>query len=163
MVVLVRRLPREGAEVAILLRCQWQWILANTLYSSFPCSLGIMYGFVANHQVRTRIKRTQKLAESNYRDLQILLDETPKVKPCNLHIPWRLVSASLSPCACLEVQPNLIRSQWTHTEGCCSWRNTARERLSKPPKHSIHRFRIYMSYFASIILFYLGVTKSQHI
>uniref|UniRef100_A0A8C2MD03 Prominin 1 n=2 Tax=Cricetulus griseus TaxID=10029 RepID=A0A8C2MD03_CRIGR len=41
-------------------------------------SLGIMYSFVANHQVRTQIKRTQKLAESNFRDLQVFLSETPK-------------------------------------------------------------------------------------
>ncbi|ERE88988.1 prominin-1 [Cricetulus griseus] len=41
-------------------------------------NLGIMYSFVANHQVRTQIKRTQKLAESNFRDLQVFLSETPK-------------------------------------------------------------------------------------
>lgn len=33
---------------------------------------------MANQQTRTRIQRTQKLAESNYRDLQALLTEAPK-------------------------------------------------------------------------------------
>ncbi|CAO2640006.1 Prom1 [Lemmus lemmus] len=41
-------------------------------------SLGIMHGFVANHQVRILIKRTENLTESNYRDLQTFLNETPK-------------------------------------------------------------------------------------
>ncbi|XP_042141882.1 prominin-1 isoform X2 [Peromyscus maniculatus bairdii] len=58
--------------------CRRKFLAISLLLICLLMSLGIMYGFVANHQVRTRIKRTQKLAESNYRDLQILLDETPK-------------------------------------------------------------------------------------
>ncbi|XP_055479905.1 prominin-1 isoform X1 [Psammomys obesus] len=41
-------------------------------------SLGIICGFVANHQIRTLTEKTKKLEESNYRDLQMLLAETPK-------------------------------------------------------------------------------------
>ncbi|XP_008991815.4 prominin-1 isoform X2 [Callithrix jacchus] len=41
-------------------------------------SIGIFYGFVANHQVRTRIKRSRKLADSNFKDLRTLLNETPE-------------------------------------------------------------------------------------
>lgn len=50
------------------------------LLSAFSCSIGIFYGFVANHQVRTRIKRSRKLADSNFKDLRTLLNETPEVK-----------------------------------------------------------------------------------
>ncbi|XP_033069704.1 prominin-1 isoform X2 [Trachypithecus francoisi] len=41
-------------------------------------SIGIFCGFVANHQVRTRIKRSRKLADSNFKDLRTLLNETPE-------------------------------------------------------------------------------------
>ncbi|XP_047423043.1 prominin-1 isoform X1 [Sciurus carolinensis] len=41
-------------------------------------SIGILYGFVANHQVRHRIKRTQKLVVSNFKDLRTLLNEAPQ-------------------------------------------------------------------------------------
>ncbi|XP_021566481.1 prominin-1 [Carlito syrichta] len=41
-------------------------------------SVGIFCGFVANHQVRTRVKRSRKLADSNLKDLRALLNETPE-------------------------------------------------------------------------------------
>uniref|UniRef100_A0A8C5P0E4 Prominin 1 n=1 Tax=Jaculus jaculus TaxID=51337 RepID=A0A8C5P0E4_JACJA len=41
-------------------------------------SLGIIYGFVANHQVRTWIEKTRKLGDSNFKDLRTFLNETPK-------------------------------------------------------------------------------------
>lgn len=41
-------------------------------------SIGIIYGFAANHQVRHRIKRTRKLVASNSNDLRTLLNETPQ-------------------------------------------------------------------------------------
>lgn len=41
-------------------------------------SLGITYGLVANQQVRTRVKRTQRLADNTFQDLQAFLDLTPK-------------------------------------------------------------------------------------
>ncbi|XP_064142128.1 prominin-1 isoform X2 [Loxodonta africana] len=40
-------------------------------------SIGIIYGFVANHHLRTKIRRTQKLADSNLKDLRTFLNETP--------------------------------------------------------------------------------------
>ncbi|MBZ3882575.1 Prominin-1 [Sciurus carolinensis] len=40
--------------------------------------IGILYGFVANHQVRHRTKRTQKLVVSNFKDLRTLLNEAPQ-------------------------------------------------------------------------------------
>ncbi|XP_015450440.1 prominin-1 isoform X7 [Pteropus alecto] len=40
-------------------------------------SVGIIYGFLANHYLRTHIEKTQKLVDSNFRDLRTLLDETP--------------------------------------------------------------------------------------
>ncbi|XP_019568587.2 prominin-1 isoform X2 [Rhinolophus sinicus] len=40
-------------------------------------SVGIIYGFVANHHLRTQIENTRKLADSNFRDLRTLLNETP--------------------------------------------------------------------------------------
>uniref|UniRef100_A0A8C8YW80 Prominin 1 n=1 Tax=Prolemur simus TaxID=1328070 RepID=A0A8C8YW80_PROSS len=41
-------------------------------------SFGIFCGFVANHSVRTRIKRTRILANSNFKDLRTLLNQTPE-------------------------------------------------------------------------------------
>ncbi|XP_023371106.1 prominin-1 [Otolemur garnettii] len=41
-------------------------------------SIGIVFAFVANHEVRTRLKRTRKLADSNFRDLRTLMNETPE-------------------------------------------------------------------------------------
>ncbi|XP_053434056.1 prominin-1 [Nycticebus coucang] len=41
-------------------------------------SIGIIFAFAANHEVRTRIKRTRKLADSNFRDLRTLMNETPE-------------------------------------------------------------------------------------
>ncbi|XP_040602981.1 prominin-1 isoform X2 [Mesocricetus auratus] len=58
--------------------CRRRCLAVSLLVICLLMSLGVMYGFVANHQVRTWIKRTQKLADSNYRDLQVLLNETPK-------------------------------------------------------------------------------------
>ncbi|XP_023586019.1 prominin-1 [Trichechus manatus latirostris] len=40
-------------------------------------SIGIIYGFVANHHLRTKIRRTRKLADSNFKDLRTFLNETP--------------------------------------------------------------------------------------
>ncbi|XP_072802100.1 prominin-1 isoform X2 [Vicugna pacos] len=40
-------------------------------------SVGITYGFVASHHMRTHLRKTQKLAESNFNDLRTLLNTTP--------------------------------------------------------------------------------------
>ncbi|KAK1346037.1 hypothetical protein QTO34_008506 [Cnephaeus nilssonii] len=42
----------------------------------FPHSIGIIYGFAANHYLRTHIRETNKLADSNFRDLRTLLNVT---------------------------------------------------------------------------------------
>lgn len=39
-------------------------------------SIGIIYGFAANHYLRTHIRETNKLADSNFRDLRTLLNVT---------------------------------------------------------------------------------------
>ncbi|XP_053528433.1 prominin-1 isoform X2 [Artibeus jamaicensis] len=43
----------------------------------FSCSVGVIYGFVANDHLRTHIGKTWKLADSNIRDLRTLVNETP--------------------------------------------------------------------------------------
>ncbi|XP_041492218.1 prominin-1 isoform X1 [Microtus oregoni] len=58
--------------------CRRKSFALSLLVICLLMSLGIMYGFVANHQVRTTIKRTENLTESNFRDLQTFLNETPK-------------------------------------------------------------------------------------
>uniref|UniRef100_U6CRN1 Prominin-1 n=1 Tax=Neovison vison TaxID=452646 RepID=U6CRN1_NEOVI len=40
-------------------------------------SVGIIYGFVANHHLRTQIEKTRKLADSNLKDLRTFLNGTP--------------------------------------------------------------------------------------
>ncbi|XP_031292852.2 prominin-1 isoform X1 [Camelus dromedarius] len=40
-------------------------------------SIGITYGFVASHHMRIHLRKTQKLAESNFNDLRTLLNTTP--------------------------------------------------------------------------------------
>ncbi|KAM8800654.1 prominin-1 [Rhynchonycteris naso] len=40
-------------------------------------SVGIIFGFVANHYIRTQLEKTRKLADSNFKDLRTLLNETP--------------------------------------------------------------------------------------
>ncbi|EFB27877.1 hypothetical protein PANDA_004361, partial [Ailuropoda melanoleuca] len=40
-------------------------------------AVGIIYGFVANHHLRTQIEKTRKLADSNFKDLRTLLNGTP--------------------------------------------------------------------------------------
>ncbi|XP_031198002.1 prominin-1 isoform X3 [Mastomys coucha] len=58
--------------------CRRKCLGTSLLVICLLMSLGIVFGFVANQQTRTRTKKTQKLAESNFRDLQTLLTETPK-------------------------------------------------------------------------------------
>ncbi|XP_027943656.1 prominin-1 [Eumetopias jubatus] len=41
-------------------------------------SVGIIYGFVANHHLRTQIEKTRELADSNFKDLRTLLNGTPE-------------------------------------------------------------------------------------
>ncbi|XP_006884597.1 PREDICTED: prominin-1 [Elephantulus edwardii] len=41
-------------------------------------SLGILYGFLANHHIRTHIRTTRRLADSNLRDLRKFLNELPE-------------------------------------------------------------------------------------
>ncbi|XP_077924541.1 prominin-1 isoform X2 [Halichoerus grypus] len=41
-------------------------------------SVGIIYGFVANHHLRTQIEKTRELANSNFKDLRTLLNGTPE-------------------------------------------------------------------------------------
>lgn len=58
--------------------CQRKCLALVLLVICLLMSLGIMFGFVANQQTRTQIQKTKKLAESNFRDLQTPLTETPK-------------------------------------------------------------------------------------
>ena len=48
-------------------------------------SIGIIYGFVANHHLRAQIEKTRKLADSNFRDLRTLLNGAPAVKTTLVH------------------------------------------------------------------------------
>ncbi|XP_052055106.1 prominin-1 isoform X2 [Apodemus sylvaticus] len=58
--------------------CQRKCLALSLLVTCLLMSLGIMFGFVANQQTRNQIQRTKILAESNFRDLQTPLTETPK-------------------------------------------------------------------------------------
>lgn len=58
--------------------CRRKSFALSLLVICLLMSLGIIHGFVANHQVRTTIKRTENLTESNFRDFQTFLNETPK-------------------------------------------------------------------------------------
>ncbi|XP_042638143.1 prominin-1 [Orycteropus afer afer] len=40
-------------------------------------SIGVIYGFVANHYLRTQIRQSRKLADSNFKDLRVFLNGTP--------------------------------------------------------------------------------------
>ncbi|XP_036134808.1 prominin-1 isoform X2 [Molossus molossus] len=40
-------------------------------------SIGIIFGFVANHHLRTQIQKTRKLVDNNFKDLRTFLNETP--------------------------------------------------------------------------------------
>ncbi|XP_014644371.1 PREDICTED: prominin-1 [Ceratotherium simum simum] len=40
-------------------------------------SIGIIFGFVANHHLRTQIEKSRQLADSNFKDLRTLLNGTP--------------------------------------------------------------------------------------
>uniref|UniRef100_A0A5F9C677 Prominin 1 n=1 Tax=Oryctolagus cuniculus TaxID=9986 RepID=A0A5F9C677_RABIT len=65
---------REKEDMVFRRKC----LGATLLVICILISLGIIYGFVANHQVRTRVKRTRRLADSTFRDLRTFLDQTPK-------------------------------------------------------------------------------------
>uniref|UniRef100_A0ABI7YG13 Prominin 1 n=1 Tax=Felis catus TaxID=9685 RepID=A0ABI7YG13_FELCA len=49
----------------------------SLLVISIFISIGIIYGFVANHHLRAQIEKTRKLADSNFRDLRTLLNGAP--------------------------------------------------------------------------------------
>ncbi|XP_046947592.1 prominin-1 isoform X2 [Lynx rufus] len=49
----------------------------SLLVISIFISIGIIYGFVANHHLRAQIEKTRKLADSNFRDLRTLLNAAP--------------------------------------------------------------------------------------
>ncbi|XP_058526271.1 prominin-1 [Ochotona princeps] len=51
---------------------------ASLLVICIIISLGIVCGLVANQQVRTRVKRTQRLADNTFQDLRAFLELTPK-------------------------------------------------------------------------------------
>lgn len=65
------------------------------LLFSISGSVGIIYGFVANHHLRTQIEKTRKLADSNFKDLRTLLNGTPAVKTTTLY-PMTLGVGGLS-------------------------------------------------------------------
>uniref|UniRef100_G3STG4 Prominin 1 n=1 Tax=Loxodonta africana TaxID=9785 RepID=G3STG4_LOXAF len=58
-------------------------------------SIGIIYGFVANHHLRTKIRRTQKLADSNLKDLRTFLNETPAKSPDKVSVLYTHVSEEM--------------------------------------------------------------------
>ncbi|KAM6150273.1 prominin-1 [Erethizon dorsatum] len=55
-----------------------KYFAVSLLVISVIISIGILFGFLANLQVRTWIQRTQSLADSNLKDFRMLLNETPK-------------------------------------------------------------------------------------
>ncbi|XP_039694074.1 prominin-1 isoform X2 [Pteropus medius] len=57
--------------------CLRKYFAVSLLVICMFISVGIIYGFLANHYLRTHIEKTQKLVDSNFRDLRTLLDETP--------------------------------------------------------------------------------------
>ncbi|XP_054437930.1 prominin-1 [Pteronotus mesoamericanus] len=64
---------REKRNAAFLRKCYAVSLLVICIF----ISVGIICGFVANDHLRTQIGKTQKLADSNLRDLRTLLNETP--------------------------------------------------------------------------------------
>ena len=50
------------------------------LLHPLSCSIGIIYGFAANHYMRTHMEETRKLSESNFNDLRTLLNVVPGVR-----------------------------------------------------------------------------------
>ncbi|XP_073898676.1 prominin-1 isoform X2 [Castor canadensis] len=58
--------------------CRRKFFAGSLLVICVLISLGILYAFLANNQVRTLTKSTQKLADSNFKDLRTFLKETPK-------------------------------------------------------------------------------------
>lgn len=57
--------------------CLRKYFAVSLLVICMFISVGIIYGFLANHYLRTHVEKTQKLVDSNFRDLRTLLDETP--------------------------------------------------------------------------------------
>ncbi|XP_008825104.1 prominin-1 isoform X1 [Nannospalax galili] len=58
--------------------CRRKYFALSLLVICMLMSLGIMFAFVANHQVRILIQKTKDVADSNFRDFQVLITETPK-------------------------------------------------------------------------------------
>uniref|UniRef100_A0A8C0WAK1 Prominin-1 n=1 Tax=Castor canadensis TaxID=51338 RepID=A0A8C0WAK1_CASCN len=77
--------------------CRRKFFAGSLLVICVLISLGILYAFLANNQVRTLTKSTQKLADSNFKDLRTFLKETPKEEA---NLSWSgltVSSASLNP------------------------------------------------------------------
>ncbi|XP_005402572.1 PREDICTED: prominin-1 isoform X2 [Chinchilla lanigera] len=55
-----------------------KYFAVSLLVISIIISIGILFAFFANLHMRTRIQRTQKLADSNLNDFRTLLDQIPK-------------------------------------------------------------------------------------
>lgn len=113
------RSPSPLASIELL--CAWpgdhrshserEWILF-----SISCSLGIVYGFAANHHLRTQIEKTRKLADSNFKDLRTLLSGAPAVKTTAVYPVMLCIWDSRSPCMCLGSPLGIQRpsnSAWT--------------------------------------------------
>uniref|UniRef100_A0A8C4L7M6 Prominin 1 n=1 Tax=Equus asinus asinus TaxID=83772 RepID=A0A8C4L7M6_EQUAS len=60
--------------------CLRKYFAVSLLVICILISIGIVYGFVANHHLKTRMERTRNLTDSNFKDLRTLLNGTPAVK-----------------------------------------------------------------------------------
>ncbi|XP_070469215.1 prominin-1 isoform X2 [Equus przewalskii] len=57
--------------------CLRKYFAVSLLVICILISIGIVYGFVANHHLKTRMERTRNLTDSNFKDLRTLLHGTP--------------------------------------------------------------------------------------
>uniref|UniRef100_A0A8C4LCD7 Prominin 1 n=1 Tax=Equus asinus asinus TaxID=83772 RepID=A0A8C4LCD7_EQUAS len=57
--------------------CLRKYFAVSLLVICILISIGIVYGFVANHHLKTRMERTRNLTDSNFKDLRTLLNGTP--------------------------------------------------------------------------------------
>ncbi|XP_045140322.1 prominin-1 [Echinops telfairi] len=73
-------------------------------------SIGIAYGFLANHHLRTRIRGARALVGSNVKDLRTFLNETPVVRttPLLLYPVWPYIKPLLGGQIHHRLKPKVI-------------------------------------------------------
>lgn len=157
MVVLVGRLQGHGTDVAFLrpLRCQWQWTLANALYSSLPLQPWHHVWFCGQPPGKDHDQKDRESDREQFQRLANIPEWNPKGK-------------ILQPACSMALGVG-------HSESLCTFGSSAKpfkkpvnpyrrvlpfnaedeetQPESSSQKHSFHSVRIYLAYFASIILF----------